>query len=87
VGCIEVVEAERRREEGSTSGRARSELACGGREGARAATARRAGRKAGQRASAGESKGGNGQSATVGESDCKAAGGAGEVRVRGERVK
>ena len=30
---------------------------------------------------------GNGRSATAGESDCGAAGGAGEVRVRGEQVK
>ena len=37
-GCMEVAEGEGWREEGSTGGRARSELACGGREGGRGGT-------------------------------------------------
>jgi len=55
---MEVMEGKGLKEEGSTGGQARSELACGGREGGRVATAQRAGRKAARRASVGESEGG-----------------------------
>ena len=98
---MEVAEGEGRREEGSTGGLASSELACGGRkvaegrgtEGRReGGISRGDGAKSGQESDAesecGRERGrGNGRSATAGESDCGAAGGAGEVRVRGERVK
>ena len=86
---MEVAEGDGRREEGSTGGRASSELACGrrevteerGTEGGRELTRRRreerAGKRRGERV---QERAGAGERM---ECDCGAAGGAGEVRVRG----